>query len=352
MRGEHAGRPRTPRWRRGSSPHARGARRSVSVGSFSARIIPACAGSTYTGFRRLRTPEDHPRMRGEHCGLPTGAARLRGSSPHARGALVRAHRAALGGRIIPACAGSTAEGARPQLLSQDHPRMRGEHAVGYRLESRSKGSSPHARGALENIRLIVGGVGIIPACAGSTRPPRGSCSPTEDHPRMRGEHRRVLVHRDRPEGSSPHARGAHFAFVAMEMDEGIIPACAGSTIRPALVVERLEDHPRMRGEHPLAGATAAVGTGSSPHARGARAATAARSPPRGDHPRMRGEHVELSRTREQSEGSSPHARGALALHASRGGEGRIIPACAGSTLRGVQVRHVGRDHPRMRGEHL
>ena len=129
---------------------------------------------------------------------------------------------------------------------------------------------------------------------------------------MRGEHGRP---RDVPAASG-----------------GIIPACAGST---ALVVTV-----------PL------TLTGSSPHARGARRGANTTLVLSGDHPRMRGEHV--------------------ARDLVHGAEGRIIPACAGSTshesmrfssimgssphARGARTsprasRRLGRDHPRMRGEH-
>ena len=52
---------------------------------------------------------DHPRIRGEHSGLPLAEWRRAGSSPHTRGAPI----AKLGEekrlRIIPAYAGSTAK---------------------------------------------------------------------------------------------------------------------------------------------------------------------------------------------------------------------------------------------------
>ena len=74
-------------------------------------IIPACAGSTEIGNHTYQGKT--------------------GSSPHARGAQLIGHLAA--------------------LVIGDHPRMRGEHL------------HPHNTGAV--------GVGIIPACAGSTTMP-------------------------------------------------------------------------------------------------------------------------------------------------------------------------------------
>src|SRR5690606_16730454 len=56
------------------------------------RIIPACAGNTasVTSSRRPRT--DHPRMRGEHARFSFVVQNVAGSSPHARGTLLRAIR--------------------------------------------------------------------------------------------------------------------------------------------------------------------------------------------------------------------------------------------------------------------
>ena len=129
MRGEH---------RRSSRPPVTGR-----------RIIPACAGNTGTRVCQLvimpgssphargtpltaRKPtasaRDHPRMRGEHV-------------------LVQQQRNALVG-IIPACAGNTASA--------------------FEYLWRWPGSSPHARGTLDNNVWEPGAYG--------------------DHPRMRGEH--------------------------------------------------------------------------------------------------------------------------------------------------------------------
>ena len=154
-----------------------------------------------------------------------------GSSPHAR----RAHGigtvpvCVIG--IIPACAGSTICPMRIPAVMRDHPRMRGEHGHARRLMYASLGSSPHARGApLKNVLVIVA-VGIIPACAGSTRPAPSGCWRCRDHPRMRGEHWYDGAREHDLVGSSPHARGALFTCIKSPFKRGIIPTCAGSTCR-------------------------------------------------------------------------------------------------------------------------
>ena len=92
-------------------------------------------------------------MRGEHVSDSYRAVLDWGSSPHARGARAVP---ALGEQqrgIIPACAGSTGEVFFPKGTEEDHPRMRGEHRIPYKVTVVDEGSSPHARGAHEGGRL-------------------------------------------------------------------------------------------------------------------------------------------------------------------------------------------------------
>ena len=153
------------------------------------------------------------------------------------------------------------------------------------------GSSPHVRGAPESPRT----------CEYQAR----------DHPRMCGEH-----------GGAIQCRSG---------DAGIIPACAGST--------------------QLGAASKHAGKGSSPHVRGAPAGTAPSTSSTGDHPRMCGEHKAEWSQKGSGEGSSPHVRGARQSVGKLSVSHGIIPACAGSTLRHVEVPDAARDHPRMCGEH-
>ena len=217
---------------------------------------------------------DHPRIRGEHliafCGLTmipriipayAGSTMItcssvpgrKGSSPHTRGARRRA------GRRSP--------------RRRDHPRIRGEHSSRTNLHDAAHG--------------------IIPAYAGSTT--------------------KSVMPNGKTQGSSPHTRGALFRY---HLFQAVI-----------------EDHPRIRGEHrkyPLsfrkslwiipayAGSTLLSLThnlpclGSSPHTRGAPSSICHLSNSFWDHPRIRGEHIN-----DRSGVNSVR---------------RIIPAYAGSTL--------------------
>ena len=175
-------------------------------------IIPACAGSTQCPRRR--------------------PARARGSSPPARGALPVFGFQTCGVGIIPACAGSTSKHSLSATATRDHPRLRGEHFPRRCGSSSLSGSSPPARGA--RIDLLAGRScdGIIPACAGSTGWKRISGRPRRDHPRLRGEHHFTRAPDSPCRGSSPPARGAPNRRSIDAAATGIIPACAGSTKPP------------------------------------------------------------------------------------------------------------------------
>ena len=133
----------------------------------------------------------------------------------------------------------------------------------------------------------------------------------------------------------------------------------------------IRDHPRLRGEHfqhlflllPVAG--------SSPLTRGAHhppfyavylhgiipayAGSTCRPPSLPacgrDHPRLRGEHVYDVRPLVCRLGSSPLTRGAPRLGVANPMRRRIIPAYAGSTMLLQKSYRSTRDHPRLRGEH-
>ena len=173
-------------------------------------------------------------MCGEHDNSTTEKKERLGSSPHVRGTRFRRGfpRWRLG--IIPACAGNTSIPVFSSKTARDHPRMCGEHRSQLLAEYRQTGSSPHVRGTpgrAAGIRVVPG---IIPACAGNTRPARRVLSSPRDHPRMCGEHFSGALANVKAAGSSPHVRGTREASPAASNHQGIIPACAGNTRRVPL----------------------------------------------------------------------------------------------------------------------
>jgi len=133
----------------GSSPRARGALATEVVQAEVLGIIPACAGSTWPRSHCRSACWDHPRVRGEHDSVRILMSNELGSSPRARGA--------------------PPPRSSPRSRLRDHPRVRGEHPDRVATQRRSEGSSPRARGARLNQLHSSHPVGIIPACAGSTR---------------------------------------------------------------------------------------------------------------------------------------------------------------------------------------
>ena len=72
-----------------------------------------------------------------------------------------------------------------------------------------------------------------------------------DHPRIRGEHRLSGLYTGDGQGSSPHTRGARSLTGSSFRSIGIIPAYAGSTGLSGDLAPLVQDHPRIRGEHPI-----------------------------------------------------------------------------------------------------
>ena len=310
MCGEHEALQCLHARRRGSSPHVRGAHQARRTQHEIPGIIPACAGSTSSDVTLLHPIRDHP--------------------PHVRGARHPRRRRGRRQGIIPACAGSTVHVGDDQVHGGDHPRMCGEHYEFSRSTLSIEGSSPHVRGALINRITHVSNLGIIPACAGSTQPRPCTRKRCRDHPRMCGEHICSGSYVITVPGSSPHVRGARCSVQSVSVASGIIPACAGSTSTTRERRCRPRDHPRMCGEHSPTLAAGLNTMGSSPHVRGAQSAEYSRLILTGiipacagstirrqaldlavwDHPRMCGEHPSISDQDIQSQGSSPHVRGA------------------------------------------
>ena len=72
--------------------------------------------------------------------------------------------------------------------------------------------------------------GIIPADAGLTTPPAIMMLSARDHPRGCGAHPRFEIRGQLAEGSSPRMRGSRTFEQAAYSEEGIIPADAGLTL--------------------------------------------------------------------------------------------------------------------------
>ena len=72
----------------------------------------------------------------------------------------------------------------------------------------------------------------------------------EDHPRLRGEKKTVTDMGERLSGSPPLTRGKVCYALPDLAQRRITPAYAGKSLRRGLLLARVRDHPRIRGEKP------------------------------------------------------------------------------------------------------
>ena len=111
------------------------------------------------------------------------------------------------------------------------------------------GSSPRVRGKQDVIREAVKMAGLIPACAGKTRPAHSDYGHSGAHPRVCGENTGWVVLRLSIVGSSPRVRGKHCGSRERTQSRRLIPACAGKTALAYKADQYKRAHPRVCGEN-------------------------------------------------------------------------------------------------------
>ena len=232
------------------------------------------------------------------------------------------------------------------------------------------GSSPRVRGKRDSAQRRGGPRGLIPACAGKTRPHRWRPRSTGAHPRVCGENAIRAETVNGLRGSSPRVRGKPAAVAWGAVWPGLIPACAGKTGRFSACAAITTAHPRVCGENGDGDCAVGGAPGSSPRVRGKPrgrrgpggvgglipACAGKTSPPwsparpRRAHPRVCGENVVAAVAALVAAGSSPRVRGKRAVHVAPRQVDRLIPACAGKTAGAASPRRGRRAHPRVCGE--
>ena len=191
--------------------------------------IPARAGNTIARSASGWCSWDHPRVCGKHQAGISATQKALESSPRVRGTLERRRWRQLRHGIIPACAGNTRPSCERGFTARDHPRVRGEHVTVYAWEAHYLESSPRVRGTHPVDFGAVLHVGIIPARAGNTSSFARRSGSTRDHPRACGEHINEMGVGLALMGSSPRVRGTHLTAPLLAFAGGIIPARAGNT---------------------------------------------------------------------------------------------------------------------------
>ena len=170
-----------------------------------------------------------------------------------------------------------------------------------------------------------------------------------DHPRSRGVYSFCCRRRTVPRGSSPLARGLRAAGSIKAQLTRIIPARAGFTVRRSSSSSGPPDHPRSRGVYRGTGDVSAGDRGSSPLARGL---------PLGDSvgtscPRIipaRAGFTGGDPVPGVDGWDHPRSRGVYGLYIMRSsGVQGSSPLARGLRRRGIAVGHHGPDHPRSRG---
>ena len=174
----------------GSSPRVRGKRHGADPAPPVLGLIPACAGKTIDPHVLIADSRAHPRVCGENPSWVALSRLTAGSSPRVRGKLRRVASSIAASGLIPACAGKTSwsrsrqahRPAHPRVCGENkllipivtgwpaHPRVCGENACLSRGFIASAGSSPRVRGKHFRTLSMTKSVGLIPACAGKTRP--------------------------------------------------------------------------------------------------------------------------------------------------------------------------------------
>ena len=213
----------------GSSPLARGLLLVGGPEALLLGIIPARAGFTPVADGGRAVGRDHPRSRGVYRFGCRAFRSRQGSSPLARGLLMGLDYPTTARRIIPARAGFTRRIYLHRARPPDHPRSRGVYDAGVITSGFLGGSSPLARGLLHAFGRINVRPGIIPARAGFTHPGDSGRLGYPDHPRSRGVYASEPWKTSRSRGSSPLARGLHRGVRHHRGARRIIPARAGFT---------------------------------------------------------------------------------------------------------------------------
>ena len=207
-------------------------------------------------------------MCGENPGFVAGRIKKAGSSPRVRGKqssrLQRESRVGL----IPACAGKTPGFIWMSSICWAHPRVCGENGVGNCWVWCRAGSSPRVRGKLVDFPSVSGWVRLIPACAGKTTPAARTHGKRGAHPRVCGENRELFSTVELFAGSSPRVRGKPPSVSLPVLPAGLLPACAGKT-KPTFFLQHCQGaHPRVCGENFEATRREVAEKGSSPRVRG------------------------------------------------------------------------------------
>ena len=130
-------------------------------------------------------------------------------------------------RITPAYAGRSSRLRHGQRLPEDHPRLCGEKKSIVIKKTHRLGSPPPMRGEADFVHDQLTRDRITPAYAGRRRLQNPSWICHEDHPRLCGEKHHGAASTGKSSGSPPPMRGEEVTFYKKGTAHRITPAYAG-----------------------------------------------------------------------------------------------------------------------------
>ena len=151
--------------------------------------------------------------------------------------------------LIPAGAGTTGSGRRYPQGVRAHPRRCGDHSPHPNPLLSPSGSSPQVRGPLSQTVKNYVDVRLIPAGAGTTFAGLAGVASIGAHPRRCGDHGFLIPTTPASLGSSPQVRGPLPAYTDAKITNGLIPAGAGTTCLTGSLARCKRAHPRRCGDH-------------------------------------------------------------------------------------------------------
>ena len=211
----------------GLSPRVRGNRKRRQGIRIAARSIPACAGEPERLRRGPAWARVYPRVCGgtDPKGDPSGS--LGGLSPRVRGNPSPTPSQPLLRRSIPACAGEPRRQTSVPGAYQVYPRVCGGTGAGLATDRQRAGLSPRVRGNRVYVKMDIGGVRSIPACAGEPGLDGLLGGLRRVYPRVCGGTRRRRPRQRTGDGLSPRVRGNRSHCQTSGRSRRSIPACAG-----------------------------------------------------------------------------------------------------------------------------
>ena len=228
-----------------------------------------------------------------------------------------------------------------------HPRVCGADSRSRAVAGWPWGSSPRVRGRPGQFVAGASERGLIPACAGQTRPPPPHTRSAGAHPRVCRADISVTVSTPDGEGSSPRVQGRRTHPDPRRERQGLIPACAGQTRSAVGCGEYSWAHPRVCRADWAEFQPTRADTGSSPRVQGRRHDCYLRVFSRGLIPSCAGQTVKAGIKGAGAAGSSPRVQGRPPVDAEYQVDSGLIPACAGQTS-SVRSSAAGKwAHPRV-----